>query len=420
METNELNKSNPQQEPKISGWLAFFLWVGVGLGAVVGFIRTISDMINVGWTPYAIVIYAGYLGALLAVAVMTIIAFYKRSSNAVALAMTYIAIIAFDGVMQLAIMVINDDMSEMKGMIRSFIWAAVWLTYLVCSEQVKQLIPAESRSWKMPEKILLVVYIVSCIALVKGVDSMINDPLNNNMLTKRHLIQSTIDNMNKEFPTYSDGIRVDGVTLEDSRVVYNYTFLNNTVDEFSMDYLDKYKIAQQQDLLHDCAEEIDPDINNMYRLFFGNGYDLSYDYKDKNGQLVFSITLTPDEYNRAVELGSDFRCDKAAWEAIITAVNADLPMQYMGDAQLNAVHTDFDANELVYEVQLSKVEPVILKMALTESYLTDYVVENKEDLRDYIWTMAALDKMTIRYQFLTSEGKEHATIRLPYESYKEE
>ena len=85
--SKEASKAEALEEEKsISGWLAFFLWVGVGLGALIAVIMGLAQTFGQGFGWFFTSTYLIMMGSLLVTAILTIIAFYKRNSNAVALA----------------------------------------------------------------------------------------------------------------------------------------------------------------------------------------------------------------------------------------------------------------------------------------------------------------------------------------------
>ena len=92
--SKEASKAEALEEEKsISGWLAFFLWVGVGLGALISAIMGVAQTFGQGFGWLFSSTYLIMIVSLLVIATLTIIAFYKRKSNAVSLATTYIAMI---------------------------------------------------------------------------------------------------------------------------------------------------------------------------------------------------------------------------------------------------------------------------------------------------------------------------------------
>ncbi len=163
------------------------------------------------------------------------------------------------------------------------------------------------------------------------------------------------------------------------------------------------------------ALETDKDVIKIYDWFFNSGYDICYTYKDKNNQVVYSVVMTPADYTKAKESGWAFRCDRNAWNEILSQVEKDLPMSYMGDCFLKEVSADFDNNVLNYVVALPDN---VFSLYITEEYLENYIKENMEALSDYLWTMAGIDKMDLHYHFVTASGKAHAKIVIPCGEYK--
>ena len=172
---------NAGPEP-ISGWLAFFLWVGVGVGAFLSCLFTLIEISDLSLSPLAIVLIAGYLGSLVGVAVMTIVAFYRHQANAVSLALTYVAMIAIDVALQIVVAVMVDELPDLGSFIRSLVWVIIWFAYLLVSEKVQRAIPKETRKWKAPEKILLVIYIACCAAFAIMLHQIVSDPSGAEML----------------------------------------------------------------------------------------------------------------------------------------------------------------------------------------------------------------------------------------------
>ena len=326
--------------------------------------------------------------------------------------------VALDAVMQCVLGIILDDDSFFKGTFRSLIWAVVWFSYLKQSKKVKRVIPEETRCWKVTEIILLIVFFLSSVAFCTAMNNFTKDPTNSHLMSKEYLIKQAIEEMNKTLPSDIDGILLENAELQGLMVVYNYKFPNNSVTEMDLGYIKKYSIAHKQEILQGFATETDKELISFYELIFDNGYDLCYYFKDKNDQLIYSIVTTIADYHRAVECGNNYRCDRNAWSEVIKQTNNDLPTQYMGDGTLTNVSVDFERNVVTYEVELPELEDYLLRFAMTEEYLEDYIMRNLGDLSDYIWTMAGIDKMSLKYHFVTSMGIDHATVTIPYESYR--
>lgn len=155
-----------QASLKVSGWLAFFLWVGVGLGALLSVINTLTVLFDYNFSNLYRLLGMGNIACLAIIAVMTISAFYNRKSNAVSLALTYVAMIALDGIAFLAITAIVGGDIFTGSTVRQFVWAGIWGSYILSSSRVAELIPNKQRTWNKLEKLLLGLYIAIDICIL--------------------------------------------------------------------------------------------------------------------------------------------------------------------------------------------------------------------------------------------------------------
>jgi hypothetical protein len=162
---NERIEKEFQETLTVSGWLAFFLWVGVGLGAMFSCLFIIPILVDLGFT-FTMLLASLSVVCLMITAILTIKAFYQKAPNAVALAMTYIAMIALDELAWIAFCIILDDTTLLYVAARSLIWALIWLSYLLMSDHVENMIPRSTRTWKMTEKILLALYALSYFLII--------------------------------------------------------------------------------------------------------------------------------------------------------------------------------------------------------------------------------------------------------------
>lgn len=152
---------------RISGWLKFFLWVGVGLGALLSVVTFLAQISDLGW--FLSLLYFVQIASLAAIAILTIKAFYRGQTNAVSLAMTYIVMIVIDGAISLLFACAFGDSSALTSCIKQFVWAAVWFAFLRLSSDVRQHVPVESRTWQKTEKGVLAVYAAASFLFVLSV-----------------------------------------------------------------------------------------------------------------------------------------------------------------------------------------------------------------------------------------------------------
>ena len=411
---NERIEKEYQETLTISGWLGFFLWVGVGFGTVGSCIFAIASLKDAGLTFSTSLIYFFYIGSLVATAILAIKAFYQKAPNAVALAKTYIAMIAIDGVVSIANCIILNDDTMWVAAIRSFIWAGVWFTYLSSSTHVANMIPKQTRLWKLPEKILLSIYALACVAIVIGLANFVNNPSNSNFYQKDYLVDSAIEAANEELPDYSEPLVTSlKMVKEDNNVVYSFK-INNMSEMLDENTAWELSLVNKQEMLADAAVEQDQDIINVMNIFFDSGYNVCYRYLNANGDILYNVIINGEEYNNALNMGASFKCDEKAYQSLLDYYTSLLPVEYMGDAVLlNIQHT---TNALSYYVQLPELSEYDL-IFIDQKYLKEYVVENRESLDDNLKTLAKLNSEDIVYRFFTYDGDEHCVVTLTKEDY---
>ena len=282
----------------VSGWLAFFLWVGVGLGAVATCVLNIANLFDVGLNVLSKTLFAVYLAGLVSIAVLTIKAFYKRASNAVALAATYIAMIAIDGLVGVVSSFLLDDVTLLSSL-RQLIWAAIWLSYLLMSTHVENMIPRQTRTWKLPEKIILGVYTLACVMLVVGVNDLVNNPASNKFIDSEYLIDVTIEETNAQIALYNTPEHtVLDVVKEDGKIVYSYR-LNEVTEVLDQNISELLADQAKSEILSSFS--LDPTAREELNLFYDNGYELRYRYLNANDEVLYTFDISLEEFKEATE-----------------------------------------------------------------------------------------------------------------------
>ena len=411
---NERIEKEYQETLTVSGWLAFFLWVGVGLGAVGSCIFAIASLKDVGLTLTLDLVYLLYLVSLVTTAVLTIKAFYKRASNAVALAKTYIAMIAIDGLVNIANCIIINDNSDWVAAIRSFIWAAIWFSYISNSTHVENMIPKSIRTWNITEKILIAVYALSCALLVGSLAHFVNNPSDSNFYQKEYVIDATIESANSVLPDYSDPLVTQlEIVKDNNNIVYSYN-INAMTDTMSDRAAWETALVYKQLMLYTLATSDNLEEDKVIRLFFRGGYNILYRYLNANNHNLYEITLTSDDYLNAKKAGNNFKCDENEFQLLLEYCSKFWPVEYMGDCSLiNICHVD---SSLSYYIQLPQLSDSEL-MYIDAEYLANYIYEAWEELNDSPRELAIINNDNIVYHFVTNEGDEHCTLIITPNEY---
>ncbi|TGG40794.1 MULTISPECIES: hypothetical protein [Bacteroidales] len=152
----------------IHGWLKFFLIFFVGIGSfaslIISFV-TFEAADNFWFSASDVAFALVYL----ATGIFTLVAFYKRDTDAVFLAKTFV-ILCFASNL-LALFVSDGEVGSDKmvlRMIRSIIWCCIWFIFLCSSNQVQNIIPksyrrTKTRDWIIIATVVLLPFI--CIGL---------------------------------------------------------------------------------------------------------------------------------------------------------------------------------------------------------------------------------------------------------------
>ena len=347
-------------------------------------------------------------------AVLTIKAFYKRASNAVALAKTYIAMIAIDGLVNIANCIIINDNSDWVAAIRSFIWAAIWFSYISNSTHVENMIPKSIRTWNITEKILIAVYALSCAFLVGSLAHFVNNPSDSNFYQKDYVIDATIESANAQLPDYSNPLVTQlKLVKENGNIVYTYK-INNLTEAFDANTSWELALVNKQEMLAEAALNQDQDVINVMNMFFDSGYNVCYRYLNASGSILYDVIITGEEYNNALIAGVNFKCDNNVYQDFVEYYRTALPSNYMGSASLINIHHSSTA--LSYYVQLPKLSALDL-VYMDNEYLKNYVIDEWEGLDDHLKTLAKINQEDIVYRFYTAEGDEHCIVTITPEEY---
>lgn len=169
-------QTEPQYEQEIEmpsdedihGWLKFFLIFFVGIGSVGSLVMSLVSFESGDnfWISASDVVFALVY---LAVGILTLVAFYKRDTDAVFLAKTYVVLCFASNL--IGLFVTEGELGSDKivvRLIRSIIWSCIWFIFLCNSNQVKGLIPVSYRKTKTRDWIIIATIILlpfTCIGL---------------------------------------------------------------------------------------------------------------------------------------------------------------------------------------------------------------------------------------------------------------
>lgn len=420
--TNEMARnafgSGPIIENKenISGWLAFFLWVGVLGGACISVVLQLLNL-EYGFSWIFWVVDIIMISCLIITAIKTVRAFLKRESNAVSWATTYIAMIVLDGIISLIIGGATNDSSMYPSAIRQFLWGGIWFTYLRSSVKVRRVIPSSNRTWKWFEKIVLIIYLLTLLVFTTSIINITKDENATNVfITNNTFIDESIAESNKDLPMVIEGgVILQEIKKENNSIIYVYQHNNVHKSETDTDYLKENAMVSKHEILYEWSKNTfsDPFADACFK----EGFSITFKYNDANSKFLYSITITPDEYNQIVE-NKSYKCPINVIQNLVNEYNATLPIEYMGSASLTRIYLSQKNSQLVYNVTL----PIVSKEeidAMNSLYLKNYILENWSDLSDSMNRLAIVNQMNIVFDFFTHSGKHHCAIKITPNDYND-
>ena len=172
MYTNpDYERNSIASNQKIRGWLKLFL-ILIIIGSVIGVITSLLASIDNFYNPdfgYSFAV-AGYCVdvlltiGLMVLAIYTFFSFHDFKPNAVGLAKAYVIIVFATNI----VLLISGDYEDsgfgsFTHLIRSIIWAAVWLTFLFVSVQVNTLFPKKDRRFLTRDILLFAAIILPTV-----------------------------------------------------------------------------------------------------------------------------------------------------------------------------------------------------------------------------------------------------------------
>ena len=112
---------------------------------------------------------------------------------------------------------------------------------------------------------------------------------NNKPENFQQVLIATSQKINEMCPMVVDkDTRLDNtVVLSNKKIQYNYTIINNVVEDFDSDYLNN-------EFVPNLITQVK--TNPGLKLFRENDVTFSYYYQDKNGKFILNTVITPVMY----------------------------------------------------------------------------------------------------------------------------
>ena len=147
-------------QSKLSPWVHFFLWGAVGTSVVLTVLNMLGTYQQGALTPLFMTLRVLTDLIYIAVGIYTIVAFYARRPNAVALAWTFITMVIINLIGYIVMICFEYDGYLLYLIINCVVWLLFWGSLMLLGRQIRVHFPKEERRWFLPERIMLAVYIL--------------------------------------------------------------------------------------------------------------------------------------------------------------------------------------------------------------------------------------------------------------------
>ena len=393
-------------------WVHIFLIGAVGFGLIGTALNLYTAFLSGEQTPFFLTlrIVSGIIYVL--TGLYMIIAFYARRPNAMAVASTFLAMIALNVFSALLLFCFSKNMNLMVQVINGLVWLFFWGALVLFSDHLKVCFPKETRRWFLTERILLILYIITFSTYTGGAYTAVRNPLNNRFYTMDKRIQLAINELKKSTPDYTHGVAYGPFSVEQDTLCCQAHYTTLLRNNIRSSMVPVYCAVERQRTLWHYAHPTYTGQIRAYDFFTINGFYLKTVLSDKNKNEMGTFTVTPEEYAAAYAAGKRFRCDTTVWSTAIQSDNDRLPyhMMFLGSIDKLSMEND----HLSYNVAIPETAPG-----------WDYFYSREKveaDLKKALWQLdgpsiilADLDGKGLLFRLCKPSGAEYMHIDITHE-----
>jgi hypothetical protein len=160
---------------------------------------------------------------------------------------------------------------------------------------------------------------------------------------------------------------------------------------------------------------MNPNGDAFLATCFNGGYNVVYRHIDAVSKTLYTVTITPEEYNR-ITSGEKYKCPLNKLEEMLCKYKIEQPVEYGGGLTLNDIYLSSDNKYLIYNVQLPQMSSDMYN-TVTPAYLNGYFLENLSAFSDFIMRLAVVNQMTICFDVSTASGVKYTKVNITPDKY---
>lgn len=408
---------DPNTKPErqyFDAWVHFFLWGNV-LSNTILIALQLDTIVHSGvQTPLFLSLRVGYLIAFIIAGAMTIISFYTRQKNAIAWATTYIVMVAFNLLEVIALICIDYTNARLAYIINASIWIVFWLYLIRNAYNLNEIFPPKEREWRMPERILLAVFIVCMSGYFVGVIKAELDPYHNAVYTYDTKVQIAIEELCKVTKKDHYGIHRDSLVREGDTICMYGHYWRGGMSNLRPSVLATLATTERQRTLWYYAQMKGPKALRCYAFWVENGFILKTVLRDSEGAPACSFTVSPDAYLASREQGDHYRCDPKAWEEVLAGENEGTLVTKWAFYQQTRL--SLDGAYLRYDLLMPDYGEIVLEK-FTDEFIADGIRRTLLASDCPAWILGSIDRKDMLLHFDRRDGKTHTEIVFPCNVY---
>lgn len=403
---HELERKSAQEEefknkPEIRGFLAFFVFWVIPMSLLVTIISSIVNWNNSN--IFMTLFLVSFLLFYTYFQIYTVYGFVHKKPDVVFIAKYQLAVLA---VLNLLVILMGwteygNDFVTPISLIVSIAWAVIFFTYLCLSDDVKYLIPKETRKLSGLNKILIILSIVVPVTLyIFALFSVAKQQYGATRLSSPEAqIEAMCQNRTTELPQeVSEGLNWIDMYVEDGNVVYSYEYNDEISEQFLQldnDYLQLTGLYRKE-IVRSMFENMSYEDDPLFKMIRNAGYGLAYEYKSTSGEVLYSCIFSNEECSRMFADDYVYSTSESDMQAILESYNNFLPIDYVDGAILKACEVVDD--EMHFSLELKDVSNGDLAQ-LTSRSLKEYMLSVIPYFTDAPITLSRMNRMELVYEF---------------------
>ena len=402
----EKRKEEVKNSVEISGFLAFFVYWSIPISIIATLVSLFSQW---GETSalgiWGVLFEIAFLAFYIYFEIYTVYAFVNRKPDAVFVAKYQLIIIVVVNIVTLLIGGADEDslLASTPQLIISFIWSAVFFAYLCLSENVKALIPPETRKLSRRNKLLIILSLVipALLFIIAVFDAAMKEYGSTILSSLKQQLEAACQLRKAELPQeLNEELIWTDMSIKGKALVIAYQYTDDASKKYepvSPEYRDLLSLYQKE-IIKLVLSENSMDDDPAFSLCEKLKYDIQYCASTSSGEEVYSFSLSPAEYTEILSDGYTYSLSNDDFQTILNAFNKLMPITYFEDCELNSCTLSENDGSVHYNLYLENLDMEFLSQLTTQD-LKSFMLDMFPYFSDAPNVLAVTTNRDIVYDF---------------------